>query len=181
MYFTTLPDHTAIGSLSSLVTRLETDGDDQSRTDEQLVFLLRYLLRTYRSDRQLLRQVDAVKPSTIREIYKRLCVVKDILHSSFQESLTLSDLSARACLSMPQLIRQFKSVFGQTPYQYLVDIRLRHAAEALKRTSVTIREITWRCGLNDPSAFCRAFKSAFGIPPEQFRHTPSPELPRLIQ
>jgi AraC-like DNA-binding protein len=133
------------------------------------------------SDRQLLRQVNAVKPSTKREIYKRLCVVKDILHSFFHEPLDLSELSTRACLSMPQLIRQFKSVFGRTPYQYLVDIRLRHAAELLKQSSVPVREIVWHCGFNDASAFGRAFKSAYGIPPEQFRQTPSPQLPRLIQ
>jgi AraC family transcriptional regulator len=156
-------------ALTSLLTRLDIEGDDQSRTDEQLVFLLQYLVRAYRSDRQFLQQVNAVKPSTKREIYKRLCTARDILHSFFQEPLDLSDLSTRACLSTPQLIRQFKAVFGQTPYQYLVDIRLRHAAKSLKETSTPVTEITWRSGFNDPSAFCRAFRTAYGISPEQFR------------
>jgi AraC family transcriptional regulator len=158
-------------SLSSLVTRLEIYGDDPNRMDEGLVVLLRHLVRTHRSDRQSLGQVDAVKPSTKKEIYKRLCIARDILHTLFQEPLELSELSARACLSMPQLIRQFKSVFGRTPYQYLVDIRLSHAAELLKKSSAPVREIVWHCGFNDASAFGRAFKSAYGIPPEQFRNS----------
>jgi AraC family transcriptional regulator len=161
-------------TLSSLLTQLNTDGDDQSRTDEQLVFLLQDLVRTYRSEKQRIRQVDAVKPGTKREIYRRLCIAKDILHSSYHEPLDLAELSIRSYLSTPQLIRQFRSVFGLTPYQYLVDIRLSHAAGLLKETSgnireITIREITWRCGFNDPSAFCRAFKTAYGISPVQFR------------
>ena len=71
--------------------------------------------------------------------------------------------------STAQLIRQFKSVFGRTPYQYLIDIRLRQAAGLLEQTSDHVSEITWRCGFNDPSAFGRAFKVAYGISPEQFR------------
>jgi AraC-like DNA-binding protein len=158
-------------SLSSLIARLEDYGDDSNRIDEGLVPLLQYLVGTCRSDRQFLRQVDAVKPGTKKEIYKRLCVARDILHTFFREPLELSELSARACLSMPQLIRQFKSVFGRTPYQYLVDIRLRHAAELLKESSAPIREIVWHCGFNNASAFGRAFKSAYGIPPEKFRNS----------
>jgi AraC family transcriptional regulator len=156
-------------TLSSLVTQLDIDSGDQCRTDEQLVFLLQFLVRTYRSDRQLLRRIDAVKTSTKREIYRRLCTARDILHSSFHEPLDLSQLSTLACLSTPQLIRHFKAVFGRTPYQYLVDIRLRHAAVSLKETSTPVTEITWLCGFNNPSAFCRAFRTAYGLSPGQFR------------
>jgi AraC-like DNA-binding protein len=156
-------------SLSLLVANLDTEGEDPNRTDEQLVFLLQNLLRTYRLGKQFQRNVDAVKPGTRKEIYKRLCIAKDSLHSFYNEPMDLSQLSARACMSTPQLIRQFKSVFGRTPYQYLIDIRLRHAAELLKETSDEVSEITLRCGFNDPSAFCRAFRSAYCISPGQFR------------
>jgi AraC family transcriptional regulator len=156
-------------SLSTLVTWLDTYGDDPNRIDEGLVFLLLDLVRTYRSDRHLIQQVDAVKSGTRREIYRRLCIAKDILHSSYDEPLDLAGLSTHSCLSTPQLIRHFRSVFGLTPYQYLVDIRLRHAAGLLRETTDNIREITWRCGFNDPSAFCRAFRTAYGTSPEQFR------------
>jgi AraC-like DNA-binding protein len=156
-------------SLTLLRTRLNTYGDDPNRTDEELVFLLQYLLRAYRSDRQLSGQVDAVKPGTRKEIYKRLCVAKDLLHSYYYEPLDLAELSARACLSTPQLVRHFKSVFGRTPYQYLIDIRLCHAAELLKETRDTTLDITWRCGFEDPSAFCRAFRTRYGASPGEFR------------
>jgi AraC family transcriptional regulator len=155
--------------LTLLTTRLDTYGDDSNRTDEELVFLLQYLLRVFRRDRQLSRQVDAAKPSTQKEIYKRLCIAKDVLHTYYKEPLDLSQLSAHACLSTPQLIRQFKSVFGRTPYQYLIDIRLHHAAYLLVQTAEDIRDITWDSGFNDPSAFCRAFRTRYGTSPGQFR------------
>jgi AraC family transcriptional regulator len=72
-------------------------------------------------------------------------------------------------MSTPQLVRHFKTVFGRTPYQYLIDIRLRHAAYLLMQTKDDIRDITWASGFNDPSAFCRAFRAAYGTSPGQYR------------
>jgi AraC family transcriptional regulator len=155
--------------LTSLIAQLDTFGDDPDLIDEGLVVLLHYLLHAHRTDNRLVQKVNAVKPGTKKEIYRRLCIARDILHSSFQESIGLAELSTRVCLSRPQLIRQFKLVFGRTPYQYLIDIRLRHAAEALRKSPTPINEITWHCGFNDPSAFCRAFRSVYGASPEQFR------------
>lgn len=157
------------GSLSQLITELDTNGDDPNCIDEKLVFVLHYLLRTYRKDNRLAQRIDAIKPATKREIYRRLCVAKDILHSSFHETIDLAGLCRQVLLSRPQLIRQFKSVFGRTPYQYLIDLRLRHAAESLQETPAPVREIAWHSGFTDPSAFCRAFRTAYGLSPEQFR------------
>ncbi|WP_448633871.1 helix-turn-helix domain-containing protein [Pedobacter panaciterrae] len=103
------------------------------------------------------------------EIYKRLCIAKDFLHSTFMEKHDLDTLSSNACLSVPQLVRQFKSVFKTTPYQYLIQIRLDRAVELLKNSNKPVHEITWQCGFENVSAFCRAFKSAYGTQPLIFR------------
>ena len=155
--------------LRLLAARLDRDGYDRSFVDEYLVFLLRYLLHTHRSDTRLLQRIDAVRTSTQKEIFKRLCVARDILHSSFQAPLDLSWLSSQSCLSMPQLIRHFKSAFGQTPHQYLIGVRLQHAARWLKESSLPVRDISWRCGYADVSAFCRVFRTEYGIQPEKYR------------
>jgi AraC-like DNA-binding protein len=81
----------------------------------------------------------------------------------------LSVISNAACLSTPQLVRQFKTVFHITPHQYLVQVRLSHAARLLQHTSTPVHEITWRCGFEDPSAFCRAFRNAYGVSPLYYR------------
>src|SRR6185437_12398325 len=101
--------------LISLVGRLDVDGYDGGFVDEDLVFLLRYLLRTHRSDSRLVEKVDAVRPATRMELFKRLCVVRDVLESTFSEPLDLGRLSREACLSVPQLIRHFGAVFHLTP------------------------------------------------------------------
>jgi AraC family transcriptional regulator len=155
--------------LTTLLHILHQQGYHPGRTDESLVFILRDLIGSQKSAAAQVANVNAIKSSTRTEIYKRLCIVKDVLHSSYMDSPDLHMLSNLACLSVPQLIRQFKSVFHATPHQYLIGIRLRHAAELLKLTDTPVHEITWRCGFENVSAFCRAFKSAYHVQPGHFR------------
>jgi AraC family transcriptional regulator len=154
--------------LAGLLADLKVQGY-HAGTDEYLVFFLQYLIRTLQSTSKKLSEVSAVKPSSKIEIYKRLCIAKDMLHSSFMEKPDLEKLSTTACLSVPQLIRQFKSVFKTTPYQYLIQIRLEHASALLKNSDKPVQVISWECGFENVSAFCRAFKSVYGVQPLGFR------------
>jgi AraC family transcriptional regulator len=154
--------------LATLISGLENNGYDDG-AEEQLFFLLRYLIKTLKSDTEKIAEVSAIKPSSKIEIYRRLCIAKDFLHSTFMEKPDLKLLGSIACLSVPQLIRQFKSVFKVTPHQYLIQIKLKQAVDLLKNTDKPIHEITWSCGFENVSAFCRAFKSAYGFQPLMFR------------
>jgi AraC-like DNA-binding protein len=157
------------GKLLSLVSSLDEYGYDNDMVDERLVFLLHHLIRTHKKETERTRRVNAVKAATRNEIYKRLCIAKDMLHSNFMEQPDLASLSNAACMSVPQLVRQFKAVFRTTPHQYLTRLRLAHAAMLLRQSSTPVHEITWMCGFENTSAFCRAFRTAYGVPPLDFK------------
>lgn len=156
--------------LSALTASLNNQGYNVAMADEQLVFILQHLIQTLRADTNRLKNINALKPATKTEIYKRLCIAKDILHSSYTDDLDLDTVGKQACLSVPQLVRQFKTVFHTTPHQYLIRIRLQQAADLLQRTHKPVQEIAWQCGFENTSAFCRAFKSMFGVQPLNFRN-----------
>lgn len=156
--------------LSDLINSLNKDGYNSARVDEQLVFLLQHLIEGQKQELKRVDKVKAVKASTKTELYKRLCIAKDVLHSSYMENTDLNKLSEEACLSVPQLVRQFKSVFHLTPHQYLIQIRLKKATELLKHSKFTVSEITWLCGFENTSAFCRSFKNTYGLQPISYRN-----------
>jgi len=162
-------DRTLRQKLNTFITHLDTQGYNSDAVDEYLVFFLHHLIRTHRSELTRAAGINALKPATRTEIYKRLIIAKDVLHSSYPEPLNLETLSKASCLSVPQLVRHFHAAFHETPHRYLKTLRLRHAAEKLATTTIPIQEITWQCGFEDPSAFCRAFKSAYGKQPEAYR------------
>ena len=156
-------------NLSVLISALDSYGYNDSSIDEYLVFILRDLIGKQELKSKDTNRIDSIKPNTRVEIYKRLCVAKDIIESSYMEQPSLEAISNIACLSIPQLIRHFKSVFHRTPHQYLIQIRLERAAELLNHTNKPIHEVTWRCGFENVSAFSRAFKSEYGIQPARYR------------
>lgn len=149
--------------LLTLVGGLEYEGYEVNRVDEQMIELLECLLTEHRSDMFAVKNVGAARLSTQKEIFRRLCVARDMLHSYYREHVDLEAVSEMCYMSVPQLIRQFKLVFGSTPHRYLTAIRLQRAAELLKTSEKTINDIAWDCGFEDVSAFCRAFKKKYGV------------------
>jgi AraC family transcriptional regulator len=155
--------------IAHLISSLNIKGNDSWMLDEKLVFLLDHLINTQQAHHARLQKVYASRVSTRKEIYRRLCVAKDYLHYTYHENPDLNAVSQAACLSVPQLVRQFKAVFGVTTHRYLSQLRLRHAAELLALTHLPIYEITWKCGFENISAFSRAFKIEFGKQPTDYR------------
>jgi AraC family transcriptional regulator len=155
--------------LQQLLSMLDHSGYDSDSVDEALTFMLHDLFRANKMELDAASRVSAIKPNTRKEIYKRLCIARDLMHSTFMYKPDLSLMSHAACLSTPQLVRQFKAVFQTTPHQYLTQIRLAHATRLLKRSSISVNEVTLACGFEDSSAFCRLFKREYGVSPMSYR------------
>jgi AraC family transcriptional regulator len=157
--------------LAHLISSLNLAENDSWLVDEKLVFLLDHLVKLQETHQRHMDKIYATKVSTRKEVYRRLCIAKDYLHCTYSENPDLMKVSRTACLSIPQLVRQFKAVFGVTTHRYLNQVRLRHAAELLKFTDLSVDEITWKCGFENISAFSRAFKTEFGKQPTDYRRT----------
>jgi AraC family transcriptional regulator len=155
--------------LQTMLRNLSTETMSIGEIDEQLIFVLRHLLTIHRSEVSRSQNVEAVKALTRKEIYRRLCVARDVLHSSYMNDLDLSTISREASLSVPQLVRQFKATFNATPHHYLRTIRLERAAVQLKTTREPVQNIALNNGFENFSAFCRAFRKEFGLTPLMLR------------
>ncbi len=70
------------------------------------------------------------------------------------------------------LSRLFRDLAGVPFHQYLTDLRLGHARNLLRRTTLSIKEVGDQCGFPDPVHFCRRFRQAHGLAPGQYRNRP---------
>ncbi|MFR3300559.1 MAG: helix-turn-helix transcriptional regulator [Ruminococcus bicirculans (ex Wegman et al. 2014)] len=78
-------------------------------------------------------------------------------------------LASAAFVSKSEVLRCFKNITGQSPFEYLKNYRLRNAAYMIKNTSDSINAICGLCGFDDHSYFSKAFKEAYGCSPRDFR------------
>jgi AraC family transcriptional regulator len=86
------------------------------------------------------------------------------------EDVDLDAAARHVSLSPFHFLRLFSKVVGVTPHQYLVRLRLRHAARLLAEHEPSVTEIALDVGFADLSNFVRTFRRAAGVPPRDFRN-----------
>jgi transcriptional regulator GlxA family with amidase domain len=75
-------------------------------------------------------------------------------------------------LSREHLARLFLGATGVAPSDYLMQHRLRLAAQALRLTDEKLETIARRCGFSGANYLVRAFRERVGTTPAKFRRQP---------
>jgi len=92
----------------------------------------------------------------------RLLRVQHLIRCTIETRLDLVSLAAVANYSPTHLIRIYRDVFGETPSEYAARLRNKRALDLVCNTNLSVCEIAESLGFESESAFCRAFKHAFG-------------------
>jgi AraC-like DNA-binding protein len=97
---------------------------------------------------------------------KSWCVLWNI-QDQLGTDLTVSGIAQAVYMTPYHFTRLFKESTGQSPYQYVVEARVRKAKELLTTGKFTIIDVAHRVGFADQSHLTRHFKRVFGLPPKQ--------------
>ena len=92
-----------------------------------------------------------------------------LMHRNPAHPWTLAELSKTAGISRSILAERFHDYLGEPPMAYLTRWRLQLGAKMLNTTSHSVAQIAQEVGYESESAFNRAFKRNFTVPPAQFR------------
>lgn len=92
-----------------------------------------------------------------------------LMHRRPEHPWTLADLAREAGLSRSVLAERFHHYLGEPPMTYLTRWRLQLGAQRLSSTSYSVAQVAAEVGYESESAFNRAFKREFGMPPARYR------------
>lgn len=84
--------------------------------------------------------------------------VQDFLIQHPSEKVTLDELSEKFNISTRHLTRQFKAETGITVNEFVQRLRMEIAVELMKNKNYSIREISEKCGFDNPRHFRRLWK-----------------------
>lgn len=115
------------------------------------------------------RRIEAVRPQTCVERYRRLLIGVEYAYENLSQPLRILEIAREAGLSEFHFFRAFKQAFGETPNQFLVRIRLKRAKELLRKSHHTAAEVALLCGFSDASHFGKTFRRVYGISPGQWQ------------
>ncbi|MDF2673245.1 MAG: hypothetical protein K0R09_1510 [Clostridiales bacterium] len=99
------------------------------------------------------------------------CISKAInfLIENYDKEYSFEEIARIANFSPYHFIRRFKAETGKTPYEYLVDIKIKKAKELLRTNKFTITEVSLLSGFNSLNHFSTTFKKKHGISPNDYR------------
>ena len=119
-------------------------------------------------------QENQRKGNTARTLHqeaqrKKLIHLRETLRKEPGQSWTVEQMCSIAGLGKSTLQRQYKSCFGKSIFEDLIQFRVELAKYLLKNTALSLCEITEQCGYSSESYFMKQFKSMTGITPTEFR------------
>jgi AraC family transcriptional regulator len=141
--------------------------------EEQLAFLLERMLARHRQVSGRLRSMPVRRAATRREIFRRVSLATDFIHSNYEKPLMLTDMARAAFLSRHHFLRLFKHVHEVTPHEYLQRKRTSVAARLLRGSALAVEEIVKQVGFDSRSTLFRAMRRFHGVTPRECRQTSS--------
>jgi AraC-like DNA-binding protein len=96
-------------------------------------------------------------------------VIELIRNNIDNENLQSLFIEKELGISNSQLYRKIKQIFGFTPGDLIRTIRLKHAAELLRKNVLTVSEICYQSGFNNRSYFYREFKKVYNTTPKNYQ------------
>lgn len=91
------------------------------------------------------------------------------IEEHFQRLKSLEQLAGECHLDAAYLCRLFQRYDHQSPYKFLMRLKMNLAAEWLEQPGALVKQVAERAGFRDQFHFSRAFKNVLGVSPNTFR------------
>lgn len=125
--------------------------------------LLVHTLRAYiEKNKSIKGFIAAIQDERISKVLKEI-------HSSPQNDWKIEQLAKIAAMSRTSFSNRFKTLTGETPFNYITQWRLLQAKELLEESGLSVGEIAEQVGYQSEAAFNRVFKKRVSLTPLKFR------------
>lgn len=153
----------AIDNILYMLQRLEVE---YKKAQPNFTFITAYLLALFSEINLFAPSSEKGKENAASRLTHQY---KDALTKYVYEKQFVSEYADLLAVTPEHLNKCTKSVTGKSAHDLLSDIVLLEAKTLLRQTQLTISEIAFKIGKEDPSDFTRFFKSKSGFTPSQYR------------
>lgn len=91
------------------------------------------------------------------------------MEANYPYNISIQDVAAYVGVERTYFYRLFKAQTGESPQDWLMQLRLKRAVFLLTTTKIPITEIAYASGFYDLSHFTRSFRKAYGRTPSTYR------------
>ncbi len=91
------------------------------------------------------------------------------IEKNFKKNITLKEVAEYMNYSTTYFSKSFKKYVGVNFNKYITQIRVQEAKRVLRETNISINDLAFDMGYNEPNYFCKVFKKEEGITPSEYR------------
>ena len=95
--------------------------------------------------------------------------VVEFMHANLDRQIGLKDLAACAGLSLSHFSFQFRASTSQSPYQYMLRLRIERSKELLADSHLSVLDVGLEVGFRNQRHFATVFRNSVGVPPSAYR------------
>lgn len=99
------------------------------------------------------------------EHVQRAC---DYIAAHYATSISVEDVALHLGICRSQLYRIFKQHTAMSPRKYLTEFRMRQACNLMAKRPLSVKEVAYSVGFDDPLYFSTVFKASMGQTPTQY-------------
>ncbi|MBM7587108.1 AraC-like DNA-binding protein [Bacillus pakistanensis] len=155
--------------LQKLKTSIPFYQDDLLWKEEQFHKIMQTILHIHNDTLREVHSLKALRFTTREELYRRIHTAHDYIRSFYTQQIQLEDIAQIACLSPNHLLRNYSNIFGKSPHQHIMELRVSKAIQLLSNLDDNITDISFKIGYNNPVSFSKMFKQHVGLSPLAFR------------
>ena len=116
---------------------------------------------------QLEELVEDIKmKSPDEKLLERVMVA--INHNLNNAELSVDRIADEVGISRVHLHRKMKELTGQTPHDFIRNIRMKKAASLLSAGDMNVSEVMYACGFSNAASFSTVFKKMYGMSPREY-------------
>lgn len=94
--------------------------------------------------------------------------VKTVEDHMADAEFSVEELSREMGMSRVHLYKKLLALTGKTPIEFIRTIRLQRAAQLLEKSQLTVAEVAYQVGFNNPKYFTKYFKEQFNTLPSAY-------------
>lgn len=95
-------------------------------------------------------------------------VMTAINHNLNNADLSVDRIADEVGISRVHLHRKMKELTGQTPHDFIRNIRMKKAASLLSAGDMNVSEVMYACGFSNAASFSTVFKKMYGMSPREY-------------
>ena len=118
------------------------------------------------------KSATAIPDLTIKQKRNYLPVIEKVklfMNDNFREDISLQQLAEMGNMSIFHFNRLFKKITDNSPYRYLLTVRLQQARLQIRNTSQAVTEVAFAAGFESLEHFSATYKNCFGKAPSSDR------------